>query len=257
MAPPPNSAWLTSDETTYLVSTPSDSNRSAILELVERIYHAESLARKSRARAILRERIYANYPATIAEREAVKVAAKRMSAPADRAPPAEGTTPPEAPPLPSFSLPGLVPGMRVTQSDVPRILEFLKKETLSSRKRWTSDRAVSAVLVDRDGRLITQAWNTNATIRTRHAEKNLCDKLGGGKIPEGATLYLSLKPCRMCAAMIWEAAADPAKLTVIYLENDPGPMAQGTLLDARSAARLRYLGPNHPLFSLELSARAP
>lgn len=258
-----NVAWLTFEETTTVVAVPAASGRSAIIELIERIYHAESLGGASRARSILRERIHANYAAAISEREAVKVAAKRLDAPADRPPPAAhaGSTHvrelPEAPPLPIFSVPELAPGAILDRAAVPAALERLKRETTRARERWTSDRPVSALLVDRDGRFLAGAWNTNAVIRTRHAERNLCDSLGAlvpeGKIPAGATLYVSLKPCRMCAARIWETAADPASLTVIYLENDPGPLAQGTLLEPRSPARVRYLGLDHPLFAAETS----
>jgi tRNA(Arg) A34 adenosine deaminase TadA len=252
-------AWLSSEDTIYLVSLPAESNRSAILDLIERIYYSESLRAVSGARRVLRERIYANTSPTLTEREAVKVAAKRLSAPAERPVPS-GTNVvrlPEAPALPNFEVPDLLRGTHLPRSEIAGELERLKRETTRAREKWSSDRAVSAILVDREGAVISIAWNTNAAIRTRHAEWNLCESLGSatpdGKIPAGATLYVSLKPCRMCAARIWESAVDPASLSVIYLENDPGPLAQGTMLEARSSARVRYLGPEHPLFAAEIS----
>ncbi len=263
-----HTAWLTSEETTFVVSVPAASGRSAIVELIERIYHAQSLAGSSRARTILRERIHANYAANLSEREAVKVAAKRLNAPADRPPPSAHSGASrvlelsEAPPLPDFALPEFTtgefaPGTVLDRAAVGRALERLKRETTRAREKWSSDRPVSALLLDRDGRFLAGAWNTNAVMRTRHAERNLCDSLRAltpeGKIPAGATLYVTLKPCRMCAARIWEAAADPAALTVIFLENDPGPLAQGTLLEPRSPARVRYLGLDHPLFEAATS----
>lgn len=255
-------AWITAEEETFLVSVPTGSGRSAILELIEQIYTTESLRSVSRARHLLREWIHSTSPATLTEREAVKVTAKRLRAPTDRHLPTQKTTPLTlAPPLPSFEVPDLAPGKRVERVEIVRWLERLKKQTNQATTKWTSDRTVAALLLDSAGHVITYAWNTNAVIRTRHAEWNLCETLSarvpGGKIPVGATLYVSLKPCRMCAARIWECAADPAKLNVIYLENDPGPLAQGTLLDPRSPARVRYLGMDHPLFSTVVSRLDP
>jgi tRNA(Arg) A34 adenosine deaminase TadA len=251
---PEKYAWLVSEEAIYLAHVPAE--RSAITELIERVYHAESLHPVSRARTLLRERIHANYPATLSERETVKVAAKRIQSPTDKPIPggANVVVLPEAPPAPDFAFEDLKIGAVLDREKIPEILERMKVHTLRNRDRWSSDRAVSAILVDASSRVQAWAWNTNATIRNRHAEWNLCESFAranrGGKIPKGSTLYVSLKPCRMCAARIWEAAENPAALAVVYLENDPGPHAQGTMLDARSPARVRYLGLDHPLFSI-------
>jgi tRNA(Arg) A34 adenosine deaminase TadA len=253
---PEKIAWLETDEGIYSASTPIDSARSPVQDLIERIYHSQSLLPVSRARTILRERIHANYEATVAERELVKVTAKRISAPSDRRVPNHFEPLPEVPPVSFPEIEGFEIGTVVRREEIPARLERLKLETRRTQSKWTSDRAISALLVDRENRLVTYAWNTSATIRTRHAEMNLCEhletKTPDGKIPKGATLYVSLKPCRMCAARIWETAADPAQISVVYLENDPGPLAQGTMLEPRSAARVRYLGLNHPLFSAEV-----
>jgi tRNA(Arg) A34 adenosine deaminase TadA len=219
---------------------------------VERVYASETHARR-----ILRERIFAVDPATLAERELVKVAAKRLQAPAERPLPSGANVVrlAETPPLPDFEIPETRVGAAVPRADVARTLERMKLRTSRAREKWSSDRPVAALLLDRDGRVLASAWNTNAVIRTRHAERNLCEILArdGRKIPTDATLYVSLKPCRMCAARIWETAEDPAKLNVVYFENDPGPLAQGTMLEARSAARVRYLGLEHPLFAAVVS----
>lgn len=255
---PEKSAWLTSEGTTYVVALPADSGRSPIRDLIERVYHAESLRPVSRARTILRERIHADFPASIADRETVKVAAKRISAPSPEPRPAAGTVAlPDCPPPATFGIPELIPGAVILHEEVPAWLELLKEKTTRARDQWTSDRPVAAILVDAEDRLIAYAWNTNARIRTRHAEWNLCESLAraGRSIPGGAKLYVSLKPCRMCAARIWEAAEDPTRLAVVYLENDPGPLAQETLLDSGSPARRRYLGERNPLYPLVVQSR--
>ena len=264
-------AWIATATDTYIVSHPSGSVRSPIRDLIEAVYRleslpsADSLPAVSHARAILRERIHANYNASISDRETVKVAAKRLSAPSEGSGPGESpgsqTHRLAAPPLPAFKMnPPLAETIplfpkTISSEDIPFWLGHLKKQTQTAREKWTSDRPVSAILVDGEGQVLAYTWNTNAVIRTRHAEWNLCEFLlaQGRKIPIGATLYVSLKPCRMCAARIWETAEDPSKLNVISLENDPGPLAQGTMLEARSAARVRYLGLAHPLFAIEVS----
>jgi tRNA(Arg) A34 adenosine deaminase TadA len=40
-----------------------------------------------------------------------------------------------------------------------------------------------------------------------------------------------MKPCKMCAGMIWHCAEDIRTSKVYYLEHDPGPNARLTLLE--------------------------
>jgi tRNA(Arg) A34 adenosine deaminase TadA len=162
-------------------------------------------------------------------------------------------------PLRNFKIPELAVGEVLTADEIQAWLERLKLKTLSVPDRWRSDRSVSAILIDSENRILANAWNQNAVLKTRHAEMNLCAQLAAlvpnGKIPLGSRLYVSLKPCRMCAARIWEMAEDPTKISVIYLENDPGPRAQGTLLDPNSPARIRYLGPNSQRLGIEIQQK--
>lgn len=230
-------AWIEAEGKLYVASlSPQESEssgRSPVIELIERIYYTESFEFPSQARRILRERIHTSYSPSITDRETVKVAAKRLVS-AVESPPIE-TIRVDLKPLPPRELfpdPELVLGDRVSSTEIPEILERLRM----------NDRSISALLLDREDRILGWAWNTNETIKTQHAEWNLCEGLGTAKIPAGAKLWVSLKPCRMCAARIWEQAEDPAQIEVIYLDNDPGPLAQGTMLDTDSPARRHYLG---------------
>ncbi len=251
----PTHAWIETSEGTYAVA----SYRSAVFELIERIYAAESARPKSRARSILRHRIYTDREPTPSERETVKVSAKRIEYSAG--PPPEPTLPlPELRPPEIFSFEWngrpLRPGTPIRDDEVRPLLEAICAQPRNSRARWERDRPVSAILLDARGTLLAFAWNTHGTIRTRHAEWNLCEGLvrESERIPVGARLVVSLKPCRMCAARIWERAEDPARISVRYLENDPGPYAQDTFLDTASLARRRYLGPNHPHFRVAVQS---
>lgn len=230
---------------------------STIPLLIESVYETESRREVSRARSILRERIYSTAPPSISDRELVKVAAKRLTVPV-ATPPDFSAHPPLhlSPPrgLPDFEGEARAArlqtaiGNRVREDDVPVLLSELAARAETGERRWASDRPVSAILLGPDGRVAAFAWNTNSVIRNRHAEWNLCEllRIRGERIARGSTLYVSLKPCRMCAARIWECAEDPRSLSVVYLENDPGRLAQGTLLDARSPARERYFGRTAP-----------
>jgi len=43
----------------------------------------------------------------------------------------------------------------------------------------------------------------------------------------------------MCAAAVWKGCEDPWSLKVRWLEDDPGPLAQETVLQANTQARRR------------------
>jgi tRNA(Arg) A34 adenosine deaminase TadA len=234
---------------------------STIQRLIESVYETESHGEDSQARAILRHRIFSTETPSISDQELVKSAAKRLSAPEPLPSSASGFTAlTPARPLPDFSSiasaedPTLTRGTVLDREELRAKLGKLASHGEARGNRWESDRAVSAILVDRENRILEIAWNTNATIRNRHAEWNLCESLRarGESIPPGATLYVSLKPCRMCAARIWETCEVPRAFDVVYLENDPGRLAQGTLLDTGSPARVRYFGRNAPEFGWEI-----
>lgn len=256
-------AWLTHSNRIY--ATAAQGGSSAICTLIEKIYALEAVQEKSRARSILRERIFSNAPASFTDSEMVKITAKRFTSPAG-VPPSVGELSDFENVLASvdmrnydtaFSDFSLQRGQTLTNEEIEATLTALRTKVTLGSERWNSDRAVSALLVDARGGLLAWSWNTNAVIRTRHAEWNLCTALDKGrfgeirKIPSGSTLYVSLKPCRMCAAKIWECAEDPGQIRVVYFENDPGPLAQGTLLEKESPARLRALGARHVLFRVE------
>jgi tRNA(Arg) A34 adenosine deaminase TadA len=105
--------------------------------------------------------------------------------------------------------------------------------TASQTKAHLKPRAVAAALVGHDGMLLGAAVNTNHTCQPRHAEVNLfLNQMTTGyrQIPPGATLYTSLKPCRMCASLILELA--PHKdVKVIAGCDDPGTFGRHSLLD--------------------------
>jgi tRNA(Arg) A34 adenosine deaminase TadA len=104
------------------------------------------------------------------------------------------------------------------------------------------DKAVAALLLGPGGELLGWAVNTGSKNAMRHAEANLLDVRAAGAsapLPRGATLLATLKPCKMCAGLIWDAASDRAALRVLYLDEDPLRYARETVLDAGSVERRR------------------
>jgi tRNA(adenine34) deaminase len=91
---------------------------------------------------------------------------------------------------------------------------------------------VGAVLVDAEGELLAEGWNRNITDQdpTAHAEI-VAMRQGGMRIGNhrlgGATLYVTLEPCAMCAmAMVHARLA-----RIVYAASDPKTGAAGSVFD--------------------------
>lgn len=104
--------------------------------------------------------------------------------------------------------------------------------------QYQSDRPIAALLVKTDPNtakkeLLAWATNSNSHNRTLHAEVNLIQNYFQNTrslIPKHVAIYTSLKPCRMCAGMIWHSSVDRNSLKVYYGNDDPGPGAKNTIL---------------------------
>jgi tRNA(Arg) A34 adenosine deaminase TadA len=123
-----------------------------------------------------------------------------------------------------------------------RLAAELRRHAATAGPDVRSDRPISALLVDGEGALLGWATNTGSRNATSHAEINLVEHwLAEARrpLPPGCRIYSTLKPCKMCAGLIWDAADDPLSLRVFYAEDDPRRSARETVLDARSMARRR------------------
>lgn len=105
---------------------------------------------------------------------------------------------------------------------------------------------VGAVLVH-DGQILGLGWNRNITLHdpTAHAEimalRAAGEKQQNYRLP-GATLYVTLEPCSMCAMALVHARIG----RVVYAASDPKTGAAGsvfdTLVDARHNHRIEVQG---------------
>ena len=102
------------------------------------------------------------------------------------------------------------------------------------QKRHKSPRPVASILLDAEFRIITAAVNTNHESQILHAEVNLVAKLrdmGLKRLPNNAILITSLKPCRMCAALLLALGARENNLRIRSVEDDTGTFGRHALLD--------------------------
>ena len=200
----------------------------------------------------VRQRLLLDYPPTLRCLSAIKVGAKRWR------PLEEG----EDPPLSTLSHPlcplldtltdeafapfaaTAFPIRVVGQKDERAFLEMRRLDSTGSGPRHTSHRPVHAALISSDGSVLFEARNTNALNKMRHAEVNLL--LGwhartGMPFPAKSHVVVSLKPCRMCSSLLFEATkkANEGPIRVHYLEEDPGPHARGTCYETEPDCRGR------------------
>ncbi|MGH8147035.1 MAG: tRNA adenosine(34) deaminase TadA [Rhodanobacteraceae bacterium] len=96
---------------------------------------------------------------------------------------------------------------------------------------------VGAVLV-LDGNVVGESWNRNITLSdpSAHAEigalRDAGQRLGNHRFP-GATLYVTLEPCAMCAMALVHARV----ARVVYGANDPKTGAAGSVFDTLISSR--------------------
>ncbi|WP_374075958.1 Bd3614 family nucleic acid deaminase [Bdellovibrio bacteriovorus] len=96
------------------------------------------------------------------------------------------------------------------------------------------DRDIAALLLDSTGKVLSYGVNSNSKNKTLHAEVNLLQRLFRefkGKIPQGAVLYSTHKPCKMCAGMIYHWSDDPSSVQVFYSVEETGTLSRHTVLD--------------------------
>ena len=217
--------------------------QSSVTVLIQGIYERYPAL----ARLLMRNRIYASNAPTEMCLGMVKVAAKRLSAPLK---PAEGELPlflkfeevTFSQVQPSEPLQLAPPGPFNHQQDWMRLTLNLAEKAHRDKNLYQSDRLVAAILVSSEGKLLSWAINQNAKNRTLHSEVLLIQNFfrhNQKPIPEDSTLYVSLKPCKMCAGMIWTATQNPKSLRVYYEQFDSGPMANSTVFDQNSFERKR------------------
>jgi tRNA(Arg) A34 adenosine deaminase TadA len=110
---------------------------------------------------------------------------------------------------------------------------------LLTKRFGTADHSghnIAAILADKTGHILSWGLNQRWNNATFHAELNMLQAYCKGHkadpgLPDGARIYTTLKPCKMCAGMIRETAININNIVVYYGQNDPGQHASATALD--------------------------
>lgn len=191
---------------------------------------------------ILRKRIFANYPLTSLCRGMVKIAAKRATGeivPKDHRVSLDFSWEElgEEPMVRSRHVEAVkweAPS-QIQDSDQARTaLKSLIAQIPRGMVLHDHNREIAVLICDQNGKLLQFATNSNFKNKTMHAEVTAIQsyfRQTGKALPEGSKIYVSLKPCVMCSAIISRLAPDSCQ--VFYFQNDPGPLAQNTELEAR------------------------
>ena len=91
---------------------------------------------------------------------------------------------------------------------------------------WTSPNPMVGAVIVKDGRIIGQGWHHR--YGDLHAERDALANCT--ESPAGATLYVTLEPCPMCAGAIFNARIPK----VVYGASDPKAGAYGSVFDLNS-----------------------
>jgi tRNA(Arg) A34 adenosine deaminase TadA len=268
-------AWLEHNGQVYWASGPEElAPETAVSRLVQGIYERYPQL----ARAMVRNRIYLSGEKTPFCDGMIRVAAKRCTEnqplanvfPDNECPGLKRRRAPACPTELSArescveELPSILPerladfsAPTLSLADAFALCNQLEAEMPQSEaERYKADRPIAALVLDRDGKLLGQGINSGSQNRTRHAEleaiRNAWARTGQ-KLPTGATLISTLKPCRMCAALAWWFCEDPSQLRVIYRDFDPGTNGRATVLDTGTADRLRWATAEQLTLEIQIS----
>lgn len=135
-------------------------------------------------------------------------------------------------------MPILSPVMGVSQ---PADTQMMRLALDEAERAATHDDVPIGAVVARDGEVLAAAGNERELRRdpTAHAEvlalRAAAELLGGWRIA-GATIYVTLEPCAMCAGAIVLARVP----RVVYGATDPKAGAAGSVLDVLGEPRLNH-----------------
>ena len=112
---------------------------------------------------------------------------------------------------------------------------YMRVAMALAREAEAIDEVPVGAIIVKDGVIIARAFNTRETSKcaTHHAEilaiEEACARLGGWRLI-GATLYVTMEPCAMCAGAVINSRLD----RVVYGTRDLRFGAFGSLIDLSS-----------------------
>ena len=127
-----------------------------------------------------------------------------------------------------------LPTQVMSTSQVVDLLLELEAQVPRGPVMHDFNRPIAAALWVPPGHVRALSLHQGSVNKTLHAEVCLCQNFarqGIHSFPEGARVFVGLKPCLMCSAMLSKMSSGLNDFKVIYLRDDPGTLAQGTSLE--------------------------
>lgn len=228
-------AWIRHEKTTYwckAADVPGLPN-SALVLLLQGLFDQF----RDYSFFILRNRISVNYQPSEMDLGMIKLVAKRWkieewdSAALQEGPLVEIVAGDDGFFIPT--LPRRVARLAQTQlqdrSEVPRLLRELEMQVNRNGDLHDQARPIGAILTDEFGVVLGSSVHNGVINKTLHAEVDLLQQFARQGLPfrDGFQIYVSLKPCHMCAGMIHHCGIR----SIFFQDDDPGPKARGTILE--------------------------
>lgn len=120
------------------------------------------------------------------------------------------------------------------EEDALQVLKEMESQVSRGEVLHDYNRPIAVIITDDDGQILSSSVNSNFKNKTLHAEVRAAQDYfhkHQKPIPKGAKVYVSLKPCQMCAAMLAQLSEDPKSMQIYFYQDDPGPRAKNTVFD--------------------------
>ena len=124
-------------------------------------------------------------------------------------------------------------------SDVDQF--FMRQALELAKKAAALDEVPVGAVIVADGKIVGQGYNLRESglDATLHAEmiaiREACQTMGGWRLP-GATMYVTLEPCPMCAGACLNARVE----RLVYAAADPKAGAAGSVMDIINCQELNH-----------------
>lgn len=240
-----NFAWVIHEKKLYWVSDESLDTRC--LSLVQLLIFNIFESHHDLSFFILRNCIYTTVPENPYDQASVKLAAKKVRYGQDKGALEDALSTFENKIQLNFNLNSSVdfqnskmniePSFLESEMEVLKFIRKLEEKIPRGPVLHDYNRQIVAILVNERNEVLFANSNYNYRNKVLHAEINLVGTYLEKRnlmIPAGSKIFVSLKPCRMCANVLHKSC-EPG-VQIFYFKNDPGRLAQGSLIESRLVA---------------------